>query len=136
MRHFFLEKDFSKTAYLLERELVSRELVKGTTFEFDHSSLGTFTIKASSRGTSLLVLPIEYRNTLIAKGKGNFKLIRANLMLTGVLFTGEIDVKLSSEGGPFNYIATLKQAHDIANYSFEQRPEIYPSGYQPHAWLR
>ena len=62
---------------------------------------GIAEVRASSDGAqSVIVLPIQYSRCLRAQGRpANMRLFRANLMQTGVLFSGqlEIDVELTND---------------------------------------
>jgi hypothetical protein len=53
-----------------------------------------------SDGTSLVVLPQQFSHCLRARD-GSVRLVRANLMVTGVIFSGEIDTDVISDYGVF-----------------------------------
>jgi hypothetical protein len=67
---------------------------------------GGYRIEATSTGTSLLVLPIEYSHCLRAQstqaGNAPPQLIRANLVMAGVLFTREVKATLALDYGPLS----------------------------------
>src|SRR5262249_5312229 len=50
-----------------------------------------FSVRASSTGRSLLVLPVQYSRCWTASGQGRPKLVRANLMQLGIIFQGTLD---------------------------------------------
>ena len=58
-------------------------------------------VKATSSGTSLLVLPFEYSHCLRLKETGSTaRLIPVNLQQTGLLFDGSADVEIDYRFGP------------------------------------
>src|SRR5262249_12812138 len=59
-----------------------------------------FSVRASSTGRSLLVLPVQYSRCWTASGQGRPKLIRANLMQLGIIFQGTLDASLTFRFGP------------------------------------
>ena len=66
---------------------------------------GGFRLSARSAGTSLLVLPIQFSQCLEARpadGGVPPTLRRVNLMQTGVLFNGTLDIHLRLRFGPFH----------------------------------
>jgi len=67
---------------------------------FDGASLK---LEAESEGRSILLLPLEFSRCLVAAGTGGVKplLFRADLLETGVLFSGRLDVELSIRTGAF-----------------------------------
>ena len=66
-------------------------------------SAGALTLHAESNGKSILVLPLEFSRCLEAKVTGSEQplLFRANLLETGVLFSGRLDAALSLQTGAF-----------------------------------
>lgn len=69
-------------------------------FVFEGASLR---LHAESDGRSALLLPLEFSSCLTAEGADARKitLFRANLLETGVLFAGRVDMSLSIRTGPF-----------------------------------
>jgi hypothetical protein len=67
---------------------------------------GAYRVEAESAGTSLLVLPIEYSHCLrMAPRRTDAsppRLLRANLALAAVLFTGRVDGQLQLRYGPLS----------------------------------
>jgi hypothetical protein len=61
-------------------------------------------VRASSAGRSILLLPIEFSRCLkISDAAGRApRLVRADLMLTGILFEKQIDAQISFHTGPFH----------------------------------
>ena len=65
---------------------------------------GVRIVSQSRDGYSFLVLPLQFSNCLKAKGKtgsGDFRLVRSNLMETGILFSGDLDISVRLANGPF-----------------------------------
>jgi hypothetical protein len=62
-------------------------------------------LKASSRATSLLLLPLQYSHCLdldVVRGDAaRVRLVRANLMQAAVVFSGDVELLLSFRYGPF-----------------------------------
>src|SRR5262249_40114979 len=67
---------------------------------------GGYRIEVTSPGASLLVLPVEYSHCLrtewAAESDPAPRLMRANLTMTAVLFTGRLKGRLSLRYGPFS----------------------------------
>jgi hypothetical protein len=61
---------------------------------------GGLHLTASSEGTSLLALPMQFSHCLQASGQA--ELVRANLVMTGVIFSKEIDADITSAYGIFS----------------------------------
>src|SRR5262245_28369360 len=60
-----------------------------------------FTVRAKSEGHSVLLLPWEYSHCLkIQSRSGAARLFRADLLLTGVLFAGELDATITFHTAP------------------------------------
>jgi len=59
-------------------------------------------VRAESPGQSVLLIPIQFSRCLrLAGASDSARLIRANLMQTGVLFSGAIDATIELRNGPF-----------------------------------
>jgi hypothetical protein len=61
---------------------------------------GGLHVSGQSDGTSLVVLPQQFSHCLRARD-GSVRLVRANLMMTGVIFSGEIDTDIVFDYGLF-----------------------------------
>src|SRR5215831_8017895 len=62
---------------------------------------GGLHVSGRSDGTSLVVLPLQYSNCLRAHD-GRARLVRANLIMTGIIFSGAIDTDISLDYGIFS----------------------------------
>ncbi len=77
---------------------------------------GGYRIQAASSGNSLLVLPIEYSHCLRAQltgieGAPPPRLLRANLVMAAILFTGDVQGRLSLHYGPFSSGCRIEDWH-------------------------
>jgi hypothetical protein len=62
---------------------------------------GGLHVSGRSDGISLVVLPLQYSNCLRAHD-GRARLVRANLIMTGIIFSGAIDTDISFDYGIFS----------------------------------
>jgi hypothetical protein len=64
---------------------------------------GSLRLHAESDGRSIVLVPLEFSRCLETRALENEKplLFRANLVETGVLFSGRLDTTLSLRTGPF-----------------------------------
>jgi hypothetical protein len=62
---------------------------------------GGLHLSGHSGGTSLVVLPQQFSNCLRARD-GRVRLVRANLIMTGVIFSGALDTDISFDYGIFS----------------------------------
>ena len=95
-------------------------------------------IRGRSEGQSLLVVPLQFSNSLkIVENKSSdtasVELRRVNLLETGVLFSGTLDVKLAHVFGPFRGSSgRLQDIADCKRLGVREDGTIpYPPGYQP-----
>jgi hypothetical protein len=102
---------------------------------------GGVRVRAASEGPSLLVLPVQFSNSLrIVDAALNAKGLpiefrRVNLLETGLLFAGRIDIKFANVFGPLRDVAgRLRDIDDCRRLGIRETGEIpYPPGYQPLA---
>jgi hypothetical protein len=95
-------------------------------------------IRGASQGRSLLVLPLQFSHSLkILEDESvtpePVELRRVNLVETGLLFSGTVDVKLAHVFGPFRGSAgRLQDIADCKRLGIREDGTIpYPPGYQP-----
>jgi hypothetical protein len=95
---------------------------------------GGYRITAESSGTSLLVLPVEYSRCLRAKltttGRTPPRLVRANLTLAAVLFTGRVEGTLRLRYGPLSSgcrIDDWREANTLRIGDVREWPKLSPS---------
>ena len=95
-------------------------------------------IRGRSEGKSLLVVPLQFSHSLkIMENKSSdpasVELRRVNLLETGVLFSGTLDVKLVHVFGPLRSASgRLEDIADCKRLGIREDGTIpYPPGYQP-----
>jgi hypothetical protein len=96
---------------------------------------GGYRVEADAQGTSLLVLPLEYshclRADLTASGSIPPRLIRANLAMAAILFSGEMKGTLKLRYGPLSSgcrLADWREADALRLGDARQWPIAQPSG--------
>ena len=102
---------------------------------------GGLRIQARSTGRSLLLLPIEFSNCLkiverYPNHDGNvLGLIRSNLILTGMIFEGEVDVRLAHIFGPLRDVKCRQlDIEEVRSLEIREDGAIpYPPNFQPLA---
>jgi hypothetical protein len=91
----------------LDRTIVIGEPLSGplTEAKLELFTIGRdqYRVRASSAGKSILLLPVEFSRclTIFDAAGGAPRLLRADLMLTGILFERQIDAQISFHTGPF-----------------------------------
>jgi hypothetical protein len=97
---------------------------------------GSFTVRATSPGWSILLLPLEFSRCLSVRAKGpeaaNVRLFRADLLLTAVLFKEQLDAQITYHTGPFvGSLCRIEDARDMDKIdikrAFEHRPDLEPT---------
>jgi len=88
---------------------------------------GGIRVTARSSGRSILVLPLEFSRCLdvasVESPSGNPRLFRANLVQTGVEFSGSLDATISYYTGPLrNTTCRLEDASDIEKLGIRAVP--------------
>lgn len=99
-----------------------------------------YSIRAKSNGLSILLLPIEFSRCLTITGRSNAsmpKLVRADLLLTAVLFDKELAADISYYTGPFQGAdcrrRDVSDAHLLRMQdAFRDRPEFGKLGWQDY----
>lgn len=114
--------DFTRTV-ILETPLHA-ELVPAKSSQV-HTEPGRLRLSATSEKTSLLVLPFEFSNCLILESgsgdAGNSRILRANLLQTGILFTRRLDATLTYFTGPFlNSGCRIQDKRDMDRLNIRQ----------------
>jgi len=129
---------FKETAIVSQKEKLP-ELIQAEYGELFYDR-GGFRVRGTSKGWSLLVLPVQFSNSLkVIEAQGDFpsdvRLVRVNLLQTGVLFRGTIHAKISHRFGPFRGIwGRLKDIEDWQNLGIKEDGRVpYPPNYQPNA---
>ena len=103
------------------------------TFEFKGASTGSisydknaviFNGEAETDEETMHVLPILFSNCLESSA-GN-SLIRVNLLLTGIIFSGDTRDKISFEGPPFHNECLKTDIFDVETYGLRDMKYPYP----------
>jgi hypothetical protein len=96
---------------------------------------GGYLVEAETAGTSLLVLPLEYshclRADLTASGPVPPRLLRANLAMAAILFSGEVKGTLKLRYGPLSSgcrLADWREAEALRLGDAREWPIAQPSG--------
>jgi hypothetical protein len=125
-----------RTKVVVETELLSPILSASSGQLFYER--GGARIRGRSEGRSLLVVPLQFSNSLkivenTSSDPASVELRRVNLLETGVLFSGTLDVKLAHVFGPFRGTAgRLQDIADCKRLGIREDGTIpYPPGYQP-----
>jgi hypothetical protein len=74
---------------------------------------GRVRLQAETEGKALLVLPIQYSHCLMLEDAPNARLVRADFLLTGLIFTGPIDAMISFNYGFFNAACRKADVRDM-----------------------
>jgi hypothetical protein len=78
---------------------IAERLVPAREMQMAHTRSGLH-VSGRSDGTSLVVLPQQFSNCLRARDE-RVRLVRANLMMTGLIFSGELDTDIAFDYGIF-----------------------------------
>jgi len=115
--------DFTRSA-ILETPL-RVELVPAKSSQVN-TEPGHLRVSATSEGTSLLVLPFEFSNCLTLEpvsvdGARGARILRANLLQAGILFTRRLDATLTYFTGPFrNSGCRIEDKRDMDRLNIRQ----------------
>jgi hypothetical protein len=129
---------FNETAVVHEANLTGLTPADSGAINFKK---GGVRIRGRSHGPALLVLPLQFSNSLeiistrTDSKRVPIKMLRVNLLETGVLFDGEIDIKIAHVFGPFRGVkGRLRDVEDCKRLGIKETGEIpYPPNYQPLA---
>jgi hypothetical protein len=91
---------------------------------------GGIHVKARSSGRSMLVLPLEYSHCLELQGTG--KLLRANLIETGVLFENVLDARIRLRYGLFHTSCRKEDIADLKRLGIAEEEKFAPPWSQRH----
>ena len=108
---------------ILNEDLLNSELnsVSSGRINYERNAIR---FEGETEGKTLHVLPIIFSNCLNSSA-GN-SLIRVNLLLTGILFTGQTSDRISYRGPPFNNNCLKEDILDIKRFSLRDREYAYP----------
>ncbi len=129
--------DFDPTQHVMLSQMEALEtLVPAQATEMNYEKGVKVHIQAYSEGWSLLVLPLQYSNCLVAQTSDSNtslpKLLRANLMQTAVLFNQRLDAKISFN---FGFLHTACRKQDITDLELlglkSHQKDLYLPEYHP-----
>ncbi|HZD29713.1 MAG TPA: hypothetical protein VE251_13585, partial [Xanthobacteraceae bacterium] len=84
-------------------------------------------------GRSLALLPIQYSNCLKVSGTGNPQLVRSDLLLTGLLFSGESHIWIDFDLGFFSAACRWSDIADMKRLKIPEAVEILSAERHPFA---
>ncbi|MDA9637033.1 hypothetical protein N9T42_04950, partial [SAR86 cluster bacterium] len=128
--------DFKNFLYIHKEDIFKEQvdLVKGITTKFIIKK-DRIIIKASSKGHSMLLLPVEYRNAYKIYGT-SAKLFRANIFMTGVFFDKDLDIEIMFYPSSLQVLSgILDDIKDLKKFNFNSGLVNYPLEYQPNKIL-
>ena len=126
--------DFDKNIYVHEQDLINFEetLTEGSTKRIEIKK-GKISLDLRSSGTSILLLPVEFRNAYEVTS-GNAKIFRANIFLTALYFKGDVNIEISLHPGLFDTSAGIySDVKDLKKFNFIPGRVKYPKDYQPES---
>ena len=89
--------------------------------------------KGDSKGTSISLLPVRFSRCL--KSSRKLQLFRANLLLTGVVFSGNVEERIEFRGPPFDN-SCLREDHRDARRLLREGPlQRFPDHYMDNEEL-
>jgi hypothetical protein len=106
-----IRPDFDFTRQVVLSSAIDKSLVPARNMQMSLIR-GGLNVSGHSDGTSLVVLPQQFSHCLRARD-GSVRLVRANLMMTGVIFSGEIDTDIISDYGVFTPRCRFADISDI-----------------------
>jgi hypothetical protein len=115
------QTDFESTVVLLGDPELEPELVPATRSRLIAIKDG-YQLSASAPGTAMVVLPIQYSHCWRIENAGKLdlpRIFRANIVQTGILFNGTMDLKLRFDFEPWRPSCRLQDARDLTRLGFK-----------------
>jgi hypothetical protein len=81
-----------------------------------------YQLTAAARGTAMLVLPVQFSHCWRAEalaGKDLPRILRANVVQTGILFEHDLDVRLRFDFEPWRADCRRQDARDLKLFGFK-----------------
>jgi len=108
------------------------EVVPSSAASFSYAENG-IAFKGNSKGTSISLLPVRFSRCL--KSSRKLQLFRANLLLTGVIFSGNVEERIEFLGPPFDN-SCLREDHRDARRLLREGPaQRFPYHYMDNEEL-
>jgi hypothetical protein len=97
----------------------TRTLVRATSAQLFAIKDG-YRVTATAPGPAVLVLPVQFSHCwrMSSSAPEPARVFRANIIQTGVLFSGSIDAELRFEFEPWTPLCRLRDGRDLATYDF------------------
>jgi hypothetical protein len=118
------QPDFDFTTRVVLSTAIDKSLVPARNMQMSVIR-GGLHLSGHSDGTSLVVLPQQYSHCLRARDEG-VRVVRANLMVTGVIFSGEIDTDVISDYGLFTPRCRWADISDIKKLKMQIDARVIP----------
>mgnify|MGYP006419766183 CR=1 FL=1 len=108
---------------VLNDDILTDDLSAESTGQINYESNG-IRFTGNSNGKTLHVLPVVFSNCL--KSENGNRLVRVNLLLTGIVFTGQVSDRISYSGPPFSNDCLKKDISDVDRFNLRDREYAYP----------
>jgi hypothetical protein len=116
--------DFDFTKQVVLSTAIDRSLVPARNMQMSLIR-GGLHVSGHSDGTSLVVLPQQFSHCLRARDE-SVRLVRANLMMTGMIFSGEIDTDIIFDYGLFTPRCRWADLSDIKKLKMQIDEHAFP----------
>jgi hypothetical protein len=129
----FWQESFDPERTVVLGEQINTPLVTANHAEFQFER-GAIHVKAQSAGRSLLLLPVHYSRCLSLDANNRGKLLRANLVQTGLLFEGHLDAHIHLRYGLFQTSCRNEDLADLRVLGIKNDQQTLPWSFRhPHA---
>jgi hypothetical protein len=119
-----IQPNFDFTTQVVLSNAIDKSLVPARNMQMSLIR-GGLHVSGHTDGTSLVVLPQQFSHCLRARD-GSVRLVRANLMVTGVIFSGEIDTDIISDYGLFTPRCRWADISDIKKLKMQIDARVIP----------
>jgi hypothetical protein len=119
-----IQPNFDFTRQVVLSTAIDKSLVPARNMQMSLIRNGLH-VSGHTDGTSLIVLPQQFSHCLRTRD-GSVRLVRANLMMTGVIFSGEIDTDIISDYGLFTPRCRWADISDIKKLQIQIDARVVP----------
>ena len=119
-----IQPDFDFTRQVVLSKAIDESLVPARNMQMSLIR-GGLHVSGHTDGTSLVVLPQQFSHCLRARDE-SVRLVRANLLVTGVIFSGEIDTDIKSDYGLFTPRCRWADISDIEKLKMQIDERMVP----------
>jgi hypothetical protein len=128
-----IQPNFDFTTQVVLSNAIDKSLVPARNMQMSLIR-GGLHVSGHTDGTSLVVLPQQFSHCL--RARDGSVLVRANLLVTGVIFSGEIDTDIISDYGLFTPRCRWADISDIEKLKMQIDGRMVPlSGEGPVSWV-